>query len=107
MLARSGHYPLNAIILYIYICLYIYIYVYLHTRSHPLAHAPLAHTASPWAVPGSSQQHPNSFQPHLSKKQSTVPGASAGAEGAGRRGARWLIPDHHLRCCLEGSREVV
>lgn len=58
--------------------IYIYIYVYLYTHSHPLAHAPLAPTASPWAVPGSSQQHPNSFQPHLLKKWSTVPAAHTG-----------------------------
>lgn len=39
MLARSGHYPLNAIIfLYIYICLYIYMCLSIHAHTQPPAH---------------------------------------------------------------------
>lgn len=52
MLARSGHYPLNAII-YIYICLYIYmcVYFYTHTHSHPHTHT---HGRHPPPGPGGS-----------------------------------------------------
>lgn len=80
MLARSGHYPVNALI-YIYICLYIYIYVY--TRSHPLAHARPAPTASPRAVPGSDQQqHPKTPSDQIPLKKKNI-GARCHEPGPG------------------------